>query len=133
MVLRSLLSETFEPPRAESRALPELLKFKQSKRDVRVYAQHIRFLASSITANSVREHTLITVFMQGLGDGLVRNHLLRFEMNTLEGEISDAKQEDCGMSTLMLDRALGFQQDDKILGVQNQYTIVMLIARDLVL
>ena len=132
-VLINRIKQTFEPPRVRSRALSELQKFKQGKRDVHAYAQHVGLFASSIITNSVHEHTLMTVFMQGIGDGPVRNHLFRFELNTLEEEISDAKQEDCDMRTLMLDRALVFQQDGKILGVQNQYTIVMLIARDLVL
>ena len=57
------LKETFEPPRAEFRARSELLKLKQSKRDVHAYALNIRLRASSITANPVHEHPLITLFM----------------------------------------------------------------------
>ena len=58
------------------------------------YAQHIRLLASSVIANPVHEHTLITVFMQGLVDGSVRNHLFILELDKLEQSISDAEQED---------------------------------------
>ena len=39
----------------------------------------------------------MTVFMQGLADGPVRNHLFRLELNTLEEAISEAEQEDLSM------------------------------------
>ena len=74
---KTRLKHTFEPPRAEFRARSELLKLKQGKRDVHAYTQHIRLLASSIIPNPVHEHTLITVFMQGIVDGPARNHLFR--------------------------------------------------------
>ena len=93
-VFKMRLKQTFEPPRAEFRARSELLKLKQGKRDVHAYAQHIRLLASCITANPVHEHTLITVFMQGLADGPVKTHLFRLELETLEQAISVAEQED---------------------------------------
>ena len=38
-VFKSLLRQTFEPPLAEFRALSELLKLKQGKRDVQSYIQ----------------------------------------------------------------------------------------------
>ena len=91
------LKQTFEPPRTEFRARSELLKLKQDKRDVHTYTQHIRLLASSIVANPVHEHTLITVFMQDLVDGPARNHLFRLDLDTLEQAISAAKQEDFSM------------------------------------
>ena len=61
------------------------------------YAQHIRLLASSIVANPVHEHTLITVFIQGLADGPVRNHLFRLELDKLEQAIPAAEPEDFSM------------------------------------
>uniref|UniRef100_A0AAV1UNV9 Retrotransposon gag domain-containing protein n=2 Tax=Peronospora matthiolae TaxID=2874970 RepID=A0AAV1UNV9_9STRA len=48
-ILKSRLKETFEPPRAESRARSALLGLKQGKRDVHACAQHLRYLARSIT------------------------------------------------------------------------------------
>ena len=81
---KTRLKQSFEPPRAEFRARSELLKFKQGKRDVHAYAQHIRPLASSITANSVHEHTFIYVFSQGVADGPVRKHLFRLELDNLD-------------------------------------------------
>ena len=93
-VFKMQLKQTFEPPRAEFRARSEILKLKQGKRDVHAYAQHIRLLASCITANPVHEHTLITVFMQGLADGPVKTHMFRLELDTLEQAISVAEQED---------------------------------------
>ena len=94
---KTWLKRTFEPPRAEFRALLELLKLKQGKRDAHAYAQHIRLIASSITTYPVREHTLITVFMQGLDEGPVLNDMFRLELNTLEDAISAAEQEDFSM------------------------------------
>ena len=61
------------------------------------YAQHIRLLTKSKVANPVHEHTLITVFMQGLVDEPVRNHLFRLELDMLEQAISAAEQEDFSM------------------------------------
>ena len=90
---KTRLKQTFEPPEAGFKARSELLKIKQGKRDVHAYAQQIRLLASIITTNPVHEHTLITVFTQGLADGTVRNHLFRLELNTLEDSISAAEQE----------------------------------------
>ena len=60
-------------------------------------AQRIRILASSITANLVREHTLITVFMQGLAEGPFRHQAFRLELDTLELAISAAEQEGFSM------------------------------------
>ena len=76
-VFKTRLRQTFEPPLAEFRARSELLKLKQGKCDVHAYAQHIHLLASCTTANPVHEHTLITVFMQGIADGPVKIHLFR--------------------------------------------------------
>ena len=69
---------------------PEL---KQGKRDVHAYAKHIRLLASSITANPVHDHSLITVLMQGLADGPIRNHLFRLDLDTLDQAVSAADWE----------------------------------------
>uniref|UniRef100_A0AAV1UZF0 CCHC-type domain-containing protein n=1 Tax=Peronospora matthiolae TaxID=2874970 RepID=A0AAV1UZF0_9STRA len=93
-VFKSRLRQTFEPPRAEFRARTELLKLKQGKRDVHAYAQHIRHLTSCISSNPVDEHTLGSVFMQGLADGPVKTHLFRLELDSLEQAISIAEQED---------------------------------------
>ena len=91
---KARLKQTFEPPRDEFRARTELLKLKQGKHDVHAYAQHIRLLVSCITNNPDQEHTLITVFMQGLTDGPIKTHLFRLELDTLEEAISVAEQED---------------------------------------
>uniref|UniRef100_A0AAV1U0E1 Retrotransposon gag domain-containing protein n=1 Tax=Peronospora matthiolae TaxID=2874970 RepID=A0AAV1U0E1_9STRA len=76
-VFKSRLRQTFEPPRAEFRALTELLKLNQGKRDVHAYAQHLRHLTSCLSSNPVDEHTLVSVFMQGLADGPVKTHPFR--------------------------------------------------------
>ena len=69
-VFKSLIRQTFEPPRAEFRASSELT---QGKRDVHSYIQYIRHLTSCITSNPPNEQTFITLFMQGLTDGPVRS------------------------------------------------------------
>ena len=91
---KAQLKQTFDPLRAEFRARSELLKLKQGKRDVHAYAQHIWLLASCITNNPIHEHTLITVFMQGLTDGFVNTHVFRLDLKTLEEAISVAEQDD---------------------------------------
>uniref|UniRef100_A0AAV1VMH3 Retrotransposon gag domain-containing protein n=1 Tax=Peronospora matthiolae TaxID=2874970 RepID=A0AAV1VMH3_9STRA len=68
-ILNSRLKDTIDSPRAEFRARSALLRLKQGKRDVHAYAQHLRYLASSVTKNRVDEHTLINVFIYGLLDG----------------------------------------------------------------
>uniref|UniRef100_A0AAV1VFG1 CCHC-type domain-containing protein n=1 Tax=Peronospora matthiolae TaxID=2874970 RepID=A0AAV1VFG1_9STRA len=93
-VFKSRLRQPFEPPRAEFEARNELLRLKQGKRDVHAYAQHIRHLTSCKSSNPVDEHTLVSVFMQGLADGPVKTHLFRLELDSLEQAISIAEQED---------------------------------------
>ena len=51
--LKSLLSQSFEPPRDEFRTLTQLLKVKQVKRDVHMYAQHVLYRASCMVANTI--------------------------------------------------------------------------------
>ena len=92
-VLKSLLRQTFEPPRAELRARSEILRIKQGKRDVHSYIQYIRHLTSCITVDPLNQQTLITLFMQGLTDGPVKTYLFRLEFNTLEEAIRVAEQE----------------------------------------
>ena len=91
---KTLLSKTFEPPSAESRTLSELTEIKHGKRKYHAYAQHVRYLASCMVVNPVRELVLITIFIQGLTDGPVRDHLFRGELNTLSVTIYAAEQED---------------------------------------
>lgn len=93
-IFNILLSKTFEPPRAEFRTLSELLENKQGKRKVHAYDQHVRYLASCMVMNPVSEFVLITIFIQGLSDGPVRDHLFRGEIKTLSEAIFAAEQED---------------------------------------
>uniref|UniRef100_A0AAV1U0X3 Retrotransposon gag domain-containing protein n=1 Tax=Peronospora matthiolae TaxID=2874970 RepID=A0AAV1U0X3_9STRA len=83
-ILKSRLKEPFEPPRAEFRARSALLRLKQGKRDVHAYAQHLRYLARSVTENLVDEHTLINVFIYGLVDGPAKTYMFREGFHTLE-------------------------------------------------
>ena len=91
---KTLLSETFRPPRAEFRTISELLEIKQGKRKVHAYAQHVRYLARCMVVNPVSEFVLITIFIQGLSDGPVRDYLFRGELKTLSEAIYAAEQED---------------------------------------
>ena len=83
--LKSRLKETFEPPRAMARSRSKHFRLKQGKRDVRGFAQHLLYFASSATEHPVDEYTLIDVFMNGLVDGPV---------NMLHKAIPYAVQED---------------------------------------
>ncbi|CAI5709403.1 unnamed protein product [Hyaloperonospora brassicae] len=76
-ICKTLLSETPEPPKAELKTLSKLLQFKQGKRKVHAYAQHVRYLANCMVVNPVSEFVLITIFIQGPSDGPVRDHLFR--------------------------------------------------------
>uniref|UniRef100_A0AAV1TS59 Retrotransposon gag domain-containing protein n=1 Tax=Peronospora matthiolae TaxID=2874970 RepID=A0AAV1TS59_9STRA len=93
-ILNSRLKETFEPPRAKFRARSALLRLKQGKRDVHDNAQHLRYLASSVSECVVDEHTLINVFIYGLVDGPVKTYMLREDFHTLEKAIAYAEQGD---------------------------------------
>uniref|UniRef100_A0AAV1TIT4 Retrotransposon gag domain-containing protein n=1 Tax=Peronospora matthiolae TaxID=2874970 RepID=A0AAV1TIT4_9STRA len=93
-ILKSRLKETFEPPRADFRPCSALLRLKKGKRDVHAYAQHLRYLASSVTENLVDEHTFINVFIYGLVDGPVKTYMFREDFHTLEKEIAYAEQGD---------------------------------------
>ena len=63
-VFKTLLSQTFERPRAELGTLSEILKIKQGKRDVHAYAQHVRHVASCMVANPASEFVLITILLK---------------------------------------------------------------------
>uniref|UniRef100_A0AAV1T1A0 Retrotransposon gag domain-containing protein n=1 Tax=Peronospora matthiolae TaxID=2874970 RepID=A0AAV1T1A0_9STRA len=93
-ILNSRLKDTFEPPRAEFNARSALWRFKQSQRDVHAYAQHLRYLVSSVTENPVDEHTLINVVVYGLVDGLLKTYMFQKDFRTLEMAIAYAEQED---------------------------------------
>ena len=47
-----------------------------------------------MVVNSVSEFVLITIFLQGLIDGPMRNHLFRIELKSLEEVITTVVQED---------------------------------------
>uniref|UniRef100_A0AAV1TFK8 Retrotransposon gag domain-containing protein n=1 Tax=Peronospora matthiolae TaxID=2874970 RepID=A0AAV1TFK8_9STRA len=92
--LKSRLKEIFEPPKAEFRARPALLRLKQGKRDVHAYAQQKRYLASSITKKPVDEHTLINVFIYSHVEGPVKTLMFREDFHMLEKAIAYAEQEE---------------------------------------
>uniref|UniRef100_A0AAV1UDT8 Retrotransposon gag domain-containing protein n=1 Tax=Peronospora matthiolae TaxID=2874970 RepID=A0AAV1UDT8_9STRA len=93
-ILKSRLKETFEPQRAEFKARSALLRLKKGKRDLQAYAQHLRYLASSVTENPVDEHTFINVFIYGLVDGSVKTYMFREDFHTQEKAIAYTEQED---------------------------------------
>ena len=61
-IFKTLLSETFEPPRAEFRTLSEPPDIKQGKRKIHAYSQHVRYLASCMVVKSMSEFVKITIF-----------------------------------------------------------------------
>uniref|UniRef100_A0AAV1U447 Retrotransposon gag domain-containing protein n=1 Tax=Peronospora matthiolae TaxID=2874970 RepID=A0AAV1U447_9STRA len=92
-ILKPRLRETFEPPRTGFKARSPLLRLKQGKRDVHAYAQHLRYLASSVMEYPVDEHTLINVFIYGLVDGPVKTYMFREDFHTLEKERAYVEQK----------------------------------------
>ena len=132
-VFKTRLRRTYEPPRAKFRAPSELLKLKQGRRDVHAYAKHIRLLASCITANPIHEHTLITMFMQGIVDGPVKTHLFRLELDILEEAISVAEQEDFSLRQAHASSGSYRPPRRQKSEVQDLWTSFMLKARDLAL
>ena len=92
-VFKTMLSQTFEPLRAEFRNFTELLKMKQGRREVHAYAQHIRYLARCMVASPVSEFVLKKIFIQGLSDGPVRDDLFRGDLKTLSEAIYATQQE----------------------------------------
>uniref|UniRef100_A0AAV1UAP2 Retrotransposon gag domain-containing protein n=1 Tax=Peronospora matthiolae TaxID=2874970 RepID=A0AAV1UAP2_9STRA len=84
-ILKSRVKETFEPPRAEFKARSALFRLKLGKFDVHAYAQHLRYLASSVTKSPVDEHALINVFIYGVVDGQVKTYMFREDFHALEG------------------------------------------------
>ena len=56
-------------------------------------AQHLRYLASSVTEHPVDEYKLIDVFTNGLVDGSVKTYMFREEFHTLGKAIAYAVQE----------------------------------------
>ena len=93
-ISKSLLRETFEPPRAESRSHSSLLRLKQGKRDVHTYAQQLRYLASCVIEHPVDEDALIYIFLHSLVEGPVRTYMFREVFHTLNKAIAHAEQED---------------------------------------
>uniref|UniRef100_A0AAV1T3G4 Uncharacterized protein n=1 Tax=Peronospora matthiolae TaxID=2874970 RepID=A0AAV1T3G4_9STRA len=62
-----------------------------------LYAQHLRYFASSVTENPVVEHTLINVFICGLVDGPVKTYMYQEDYHTLEKAIAYAEQEESSL------------------------------------
>ena len=73
--LQDPAQRSVEPPREEFRTLSELLNIKKGNRNVQSYTQHIFYLASCILTKPVSELVLIIIFIQGLSDDYVRDHL----------------------------------------------------------
>ena len=93
-VFKTLLSEKFELPRAEFRTPSELLEIKQGKRKIHAYDQHVRYLASCMAVNPVSKFVKITIFIQELSDGPVREQPFRGELKTLPEAIYATEQEE---------------------------------------
>uniref|UniRef100_A0AAV1ULJ8 Retrotransposon gag domain-containing protein n=1 Tax=Peronospora matthiolae TaxID=2874970 RepID=A0AAV1ULJ8_9STRA len=93
-IMKSRLKKTSEPPQAEFRSRSALLRLKQGMRGVHAYAQHLRYLANSVTESPVDEHTLINAFIYGLVDGPVKTCMFQEDFLKLERAIAFEEQED---------------------------------------
>ena len=92
--LKTELMEAFQPPKTEFRTRAQYLRLTQGKKSVHEYAQQARVIASSITQDPIDETTKVSVFLNGLKDGPVRDQLFRVVPRTLEQCITIALQED---------------------------------------
>uniref|UniRef100_A0AAV1TUR9 Retrotransposon gag domain-containing protein n=1 Tax=Peronospora matthiolae TaxID=2874970 RepID=A0AAV1TUR9_9STRA len=132
-ILKSRLKETFESPRAEFRERSALLRLEQGKRDVHAYAQHLCYLASSVTENHVDENTLINMVLYGLVDGSVKTYMFREDFHTLENAIAYAEQEDFSLRQSQANSSNYRSTRRQETGVSDQWTFVTSRVRTLAL
>ena len=121
---KTLLSETFRPPRAEFRTLSHLLETKQGNLKVHADAQRVRYLASFMVVNPVSEFVLIIIFIQGLADGTIRDHLFRGGLKTLSETIYAAEQEDFIVKPAHTTLPSIVYRDEQRLEIQSQWTSI---------
>ena len=95
--LKGELTFTFEPPRSEFRARTKFVQIQQGKKSLYEYIQLARSLVASITINPIVEDTKVSVFLNGLRDGRIRDHLFRVFPDTMEKAISIAQEEEFSM------------------------------------
>ena len=92
--LKGELMTTFQPPKSEFRLRTKFLQLRQGRRSVHEYAQEARMLVSSIMNQPIDQATQVSVFLNGLGEGPVRDQLYRVFPDTLESAMTLALQED---------------------------------------
>ena len=92
--LANELKMVFQPPKSEFRARVQFLSMKQGKMDLLTYVQQLRSYASLIVNDRIDETTQVSIFLQGLKEGPVRNELFRRYPKTFDEAITLALQED---------------------------------------
>lgn len=94
----SEIEKTYQPPKCEFRLRSKFLKLKQGNKDLRTFSQEARYLVSAVTKDPISPATQVTVFLQGLRDGPIRNQLYREDISSLEQAISLALQEEFSLN-----------------------------------
>ena len=88
------LSTAFEPPKCELRSRVQFLQLTQGKRSLHEYAQNARQLVARVVSQPIDDATQVSVFLNGLRDGPVRDHSFRVFPETLDKAINIALQEE---------------------------------------
>ena len=117
-----MLIQKLEPPRARFMDLSELLKLRQGKRDVQVYDQLMRHLASYFTFNTVHEHTLVYVFIHDIANDLVNICLLHLELDMQNKKFEWRNRRTAACKRIMKIGASIIFREDRRAEVQNQWT-----------
>jgi hypothetical protein len=88
------LRSTFSPPDSEYKYHSQLLSCRQGSRTLTAYIQEVRTLNAHLTGPDViSEKTKVTIFMDGLSKGPVRNQVFRVYPQTLAEAFRVAERE----------------------------------------
>jgi hypothetical protein len=88
------LQAAFQPPKCEFRLRTRFLNIRQGQRDLHSYVQEARYLVASLTTEPLGEQLKLTVFLNGLASGPVRQQLYRLNVTTMEEAIAKGLEED---------------------------------------
>ena len=101
------ISTAFEPPKCELRSRVQFLQLTQGKRSLHEYAQCARQLVARVVSQPIDNATQVSVFLNGLRDGPVRDHSFRVFPETLDKAINIALQEVFSLKQSRRNRGFG--------------------------